>query len=174
MSDQFTVHIARLPPAITWITERVDRFKQLWNLGLSASDIAAELGHGITRNAVLGKAHRMGLSSHKPMIKPRKEKPLRIRLSTTTARQSKPPTPIADPVVVPTCTPVTFAELADHHCRYPIGDGPILFCGAHKMEGFSYCGFHYQRCHVVNSALSRSEYEIRARLMAKERKARAA
>src|ERR1700731_5439529 len=46
---------------MTWTDERVESLKKLWGEGLSASQIAAELG-GITRNAVIGKVHRLGLS----------------------------------------------------------------------------------------------------------------
>src|ERR1700737_1309177 len=45
----------------TWTDERVELLKKLWGDGLSASQIAGELG-GITRNAVIGKVHRLGLS----------------------------------------------------------------------------------------------------------------
>ena len=48
--------------AITWTDERVELLKKLWSDGLSASQIAAELGDGVTRNAVIGKVHRLGLS----------------------------------------------------------------------------------------------------------------
>ena len=46
---------------MSWTDERVELLKKLWSDGLSASQIAAELG-GITRNAVIGKVHRLGLS----------------------------------------------------------------------------------------------------------------
>src|SRR5437762_6826798 len=57
---------AKPPPraeekSMTWTDERVELLKKLWADGLSASQIAAELG-GITRNAVIGKVHRLGLS----------------------------------------------------------------------------------------------------------------
>src|SRR5262245_23827496 len=46
---------------MTWTDERVETLKKLWTEGLSASQIAAELG-GVTRNAVIGKVHRLGLA----------------------------------------------------------------------------------------------------------------
>ena len=57
-----------------WTADRVKRLKELWNRGLSASQIAKELG-GTTRNAVIGKAHRLGLSSRPSPIK-RSETPV--------------------------------------------------------------------------------------------------
>ncbi len=47
---------------LTWTEERIECLKELWTEGLSASQIAAELGEGVSRNAVLGKAHRLGLA----------------------------------------------------------------------------------------------------------------
>src|SRR5205085_4411379 len=46
---------------VSWTDERIETLKKLWSEGLSASQIAAELG-GVTRNAVIGKVHRLGLS----------------------------------------------------------------------------------------------------------------
>src|SRR5258708_33274892 len=46
---------------LTWTDDRVEQLKKLWEAGLSASQIAAELGN-VTRNAVIGKVHRLGLS----------------------------------------------------------------------------------------------------------------
>ena len=51
-----------LPTALSWTDERVELLRRLWVEGLSASRIAAELAGGVTRNAVIGKVHRMGLS----------------------------------------------------------------------------------------------------------------
>ena len=47
---------------MSWTDERVEHLKKMWLEGLSASQIANELAHGITRNAVIGKVHRLGLS----------------------------------------------------------------------------------------------------------------
>jgi GcrA cell cycle regulator len=49
---------------MTWTEERIEVLTKLWAEGLSASQIAAELGGGASRNAVLGKAHRLGLVRH--------------------------------------------------------------------------------------------------------------
>ena len=47
---------------MSWTDERVELLRKLWNEGLSASQVAAELGTGVTRNAVIGKIHRLGLA----------------------------------------------------------------------------------------------------------------
>ena len=64
----------------TWTDERVELLKKLWTDGLSASQIAAELGN-VTRNAVIGKVHRLGLSGRakdaKPAARPQRPVPAR-------------------------------------------------------------------------------------------------
>lgn len=59
----------------TWTPSRIGVLQELWGTGLSAKEIAARLGGGITRNAVIGKAHRLGLSSRPSPIKQKLEKP---------------------------------------------------------------------------------------------------
>mgnify|MGYP006316116531 CR=1 FL=1 len=58
---------------MSWTDERIDRLKTMWEKGLTASQIADELG-GVSRNAVIGKAHRLGLKSRPSPVKPN-EKP---------------------------------------------------------------------------------------------------
>ena len=61
-----------------WTEERVELLKKLWTEGLSASQIAGELGGGVTRNAVIGKVHRLKLSGRaKPVASPRSHTPVR-------------------------------------------------------------------------------------------------
>ena len=72
---------------MTWTEERVELLKKLWAEGLSASQIAAELG-GITRNAVIGKVHRLGLSGREkpaanPAHKARKPRPAQTKVRTS-------------------------------------------------------------------------------------------
>ena len=54
---------------MAWTDERVEKLRELWDKGLSASQIAKELAEGVTRNAVIGKAHRMGLASRPSPVK---------------------------------------------------------------------------------------------------------
>src|SRR5215218_10852712 len=74
---------------ITWSDDRVEQLKKLWEAGLSASQIAAELG-GVTRNAVIGKVHRLGLSGRAKSASssaPRQRKP---RTAAHVMRVSRP------------------------------------------------------------------------------------
>ena len=57
--------------AITWSDDRVEQLKKLWEAGLSASQIASKMG-GVTRNAVIGKVHRLGLSGRATPAKPQR------------------------------------------------------------------------------------------------------
>ena len=58
---------------MSWTDERIDRLKKMWSEGATASQIADELG-GVSRNAVIGKAHRLGLDSRPSPVKPGEEK----------------------------------------------------------------------------------------------------
>ena len=59
---------------MSWTDERIERLKELWQQGVTASQIADELG-GVSRNAVIGKAHRLGLQSRPSPVKPHDEEP---------------------------------------------------------------------------------------------------
>ena len=146
-----------------WTDERVEQLKKLWNDGLSASQVAAELG-GITRNAVIGKVHRLGLSgraksSASPV--PRQRKP---RASAMLLRVARPalrgntalarlpayeidyePDPEITAEIVPIGQRCTLLELNESKCRWPIGDPgahDFFFCGGKPVEGLPYCAHH--------------------------------
>ena len=115
---------------MSWTDDRIKQLKGLWEKGLSASQIATELGEGITRNAVIGKAHRLGLKSRpsplkavppaKPAPKPVKEKP---------AAEEK----------------ITILTLTERICKWPIGhpgEPDFHFCGKKSQPGQPYCQKH--------------------------------
>jgi len=95
---------------MSWTDDRVETLKTMWGEGKSASQIAKELG-GVTRNAVIGKVHRLGLSN---------------RASTTTKAASKTaaakpaPTPAPTPKVIPQATPTGISAHAPIPPRRPI------------------------------------------------------
>jgi GcrA cell cycle regulator len=152
---------------MNWTDDRVELLKKLWSEGLSASAIAAELG-GVTRNAVIGKVHRLGLSGRvKPQASQaqRRPKPTRapshpmrslpsfIRGNTALAPDftplSEPDTaprhvPLTD-VVIPMSERVTIMELREQMCRWPLGDpgrDDFRFCGSRIGSGGPYCVHH--------------------------------
>ena len=63
---------------MSWTDERIDRLKELWSKGMTASQIADELG-GVSRNAVIGKAHRLGLQSRPSPVKPNEPAPAKAK-----------------------------------------------------------------------------------------------
>jgi GcrA cell cycle regulator len=88
--------------SLSWTDERIDRLKELWSQGMTASHIADELG-GVSRNAVIGKAHRLGLQSrpspvkaNEPAPKPKakaKDKPEAAPVEAKPAERAPPPAP---------------------------------------------------------------------------------
>ena len=146
---------------MTWTDERVELLKKLWSDGLSASRIAGELG-GITRNAVIGKVHRLGLagraktpSSSTPRArKPRSAPAFRtmrpsVRGNTALAHAAvaydldREPEPIEN--IIPIGQRCSLVQLSEGKCRWPIGDpgqAEFFFCGGKAIEGLPYCGYH--------------------------------
>lgn len=153
---------------LQWTDERVELLKKLWNDGLSASQIAGELG-SVTRNAVIGKVHRLGLSGRAKAPSsstPRPRKPARAAPSAP-PRPSMPASrgnlalkphalPVASPDldlaplpeidnVVPMGERCTIMELKEYSCRWPIGDPgkeDFRYCGARSSTGLPYCAYH--------------------------------
>jgi GcrA cell cycle regulator len=101
---------------MVWTDHRVDELKKLWNEGKTASQIADELGH-VTRNAVIGKAHRLGLSSRPSPIK-RKT----FVLPTTNERMCQ--WPIGDP-----------GESGFHFCDHVASAGRP-YCHEHCVQAY--------------------------------------
>lgn len=146
---------------ITWTDERVEQLRKLWEAGLSASQIAAELGN-ITRNAVIGKVHRLGLSGRAKCSSSSAPRPRKARAPTHMVRIPRPavrgntvlaqafemeldPDPIAYDNVVPMSQRRSLLELTEEHCRWPIGDPgspDFFFCGGKSIVGLPYCAHH--------------------------------
>lgn len=152
---------------MAWTDERVAKLTKLWADGLSASQIAAELGENVTRNAVIGKVHRLGLSGRakspgsgasKPRRKPAVSRGNTFQRSTTMRAPANDgavktdtavmvetrPAPPED-AVMPISKKLTLLELTENTCKWPTGD-PTLpnfsFCGHNTQEGKPYCAFH--------------------------------
>jgi GcrA cell cycle regulator len=78
--------------SLSWTDERIDRLKELWSQGKTASFIAEELG-GVSRNAVIGKAHRLGLQSRPSPVKPNEPAPKAKAKAREKAESAAPPAP---------------------------------------------------------------------------------
>src|SRR5687768_4741064 len=83
---------------MSWTDERIDRLKHLWTKGMTASQIADELG-GVSRNAVIGKAHRLGLQSRPSPVKPNEPAPAAAPAPKPAAPQAEAPAAAAAPAV---------------------------------------------------------------------------
>ena len=140
-----------------WTDERVELLKKLWQDGLSASQIAKQLG-GVTRNAVIGKVHRLGLSGRAAPSKPARTVFKAPRPARPVSAAPSAPRRIAEPApMTPVqASPVRYVEespgmatvltLGAHMCKWPIGDPSLdsfTFCGRRSSEG-PYCHEHSQ------------------------------
>jgi GcrA cell cycle regulator len=154
---------------MSWTDERVELLKQLWLDGRSASQISAALGNGLTRNAVIGKVHRLGLAG-----RPRSSAPASAGMRTPRVRSSIQRAPAAraaprarmihgnnalayahdyqiddrpsvhEDVVLPMSLKVTIIDLKEAMCKWPLGDPTspdFRYCGANAPGG-PYCSFH--------------------------------
>jgi GcrA cell cycle regulator len=139
-----------------WSQTRVTTLSQLWLDGLSASQIARQLG-GVTRNAVIGKVHRLGLGGRAaasararvPRIAPPRPKRLcRVAQAAPALCKSpaRPPVEACAPAPEDSGLIVDMIQLAAHACKWPIGDpkgSDFSFCGQHADS--RYCTAHEQR-----------------------------
>ena len=149
---------------MSWTEDRVDVLKKLWAEGHSASQIAKQLG-GVTRNAVIGKVHRLGLSGRATPSRPVKRPPrlarpkpqvqatgtVEVQTPTASPEESRirrsdqqailsalAPAPVADGEAA------TILTLRDSMCKWPIGDPAdpqFAFCGR-KADCGPYCTEH--------------------------------
>jgi GcrA cell cycle regulator len=144
---------------MSWDDERIEQLKKLWSEGLSASQIATELG-GVTRNAVIGKVHRLGLSGRakaKPaaVARPRKIVKTNLRSTSIGVRGNLAVVELADAepeimparenVVIPMSRRISIMELREGVCRWPLGDPlqtDFAYCGADCGVGKTYCEAH--------------------------------
>ena len=162
-----------------WTDDRVDLLKQLWGEGKTAKEIAQLLGGGLTRNAVIGKAHRMKLSGRVSPIQQNKstqqkrvENEARSQGKLVDAKKPatkapmKPKEKVAKVTPLPLRrrdvpaaasealgTPVELSQINERTCRWPIGDpkeDDFHFCGAESNPSLPYCDVHASIAYNVN------------------------
>lgn len=155
---------------MNWTDERVDLLRKLWSEGLSASQIAAQLG-GVSRNAVIGKVHRLKLSSRgRTTAAPVRQKkaaaaasgmkstvrtahrPMTTSIGATALQAQFDAEPVArhvvrpvENVVIPISRRLQLIQLNEKTCKWPNGDPlqeDFSFCGNDPAETGPYCTYH--------------------------------
>jgi GcrA cell cycle regulator len=142
----------------TWTPQRVEQLRSFVVNGLTCSQIAAQIG--VTRNAVIGKIHRLGLSPGRPPGATHTCRPRPARQQQRAASQRRvlrlmwsEGAPVADsaiaPVAIDSAQPCSLLDLDRGKCRWPLngparddGAGDFVFCGNTAVDGFSYCAGH--------------------------------
>ncbi len=157
---------------MSWTDERIETLKSLWESGLTASQIAEKLGGGISRNAVIGKAHRLELKSRPSPVKAGEEEaaaaPAPAAAAPAASKPAAAAAPAATATAVPAAKPVlpeitrpraapravavpaksgktTLLDLSDKVCKWPIGhpgEADFHFCGKPSNPSFPYCLEH--------------------------------
>ena len=168
-----------------WTDERIELVRTLWSQGVSAQRIAQELGAGISRGAVLGKIHRLGIMQTSPNSGVRRSERNDARLVMRRehvaddlpggqfklpnsqcefpawVRAAEPYTdnPVMD-ADIPTSQRRTLLELSGRACRWPVGDpsrSDFFFCGAEAFPGKPYCVAHCARAYQPEEEATRPE-----------------
>jgi GcrA cell cycle regulator len=145
-----------------WSDDRTARLKELYATGASCGWIVADLANGITRNAVIGKVHRLGLerrgAGRHPLVEKRSGEPRQAPKASAKSEVPKSP-PFRPRVMITPATEIelrcvevaprhlTLLDLEPNDCRYPYGHSDqgegITFCGHPKIDGSSYCAPHF-------------------------------
>jgi GcrA cell cycle regulator len=150
----------------TWTSERVEQLKGCIGAGLSCSQIAAEIG--VTRNAVIGKMNRLGLSRPKQVLakgSEQKRHACRPRmLSQLQILMQLPPEPLAraEGTSIHNGAGCSLLDLTPGKCRWPIsepGTEKFCFCGNQQVEGLPYCVGH-ARIAYKSAARARSSARL--------------
>lgn len=140
---------------MAWTDERIAQLKAGWEGGMTASQIAEQLGEGVSRNAVIGKAHRLGLESRPSPVKAGEDTDAAPAATPSAAAAAVSPA-IAPPAAAPRpaakkpvrtgkAARTTLLDLNEKICKWPIGhpgDADFHFCGKASQAGFPYCTEH--------------------------------
>ena len=132
---------------MSWTNEKVEKLKNLWSKGHTASQIAEMLGD-TTRNAVIGKAHGLDLEARAPSKQsntPRSKENRQIkRTAAPTSRKAKFQSILLDKSFEPE-NPKSLEDLTESTCKWPVGhpnEEKFYFCGRKPEGEFPYCKLH--------------------------------
>lgn len=126
---------------MSWTDDRITLLKRLWSEGKTAAEIAKALG-GVTRNAVIGKAHRLKLSNRVSPIQQNNKKsaPVSAKIQPQSVERKIQKAPAQD-----NRKRIPLVDLKANQCRWPIGDPReenFGFCGHTQIAGLPYCAEH--------------------------------
>lgn len=159
----------RISIARGWTDEREQMLRDLWADGFSASQIADRMG-GLSRNGVIGKAHRLGLQGRLPKTRTREPGPMKQGVLKKARKQRPTPNHVSrffngsggfaarvEPVVpgpelvIPAAERKGVVDLQPDDCRWPIGDPlkpDFTFCNRKSVQGLPYCEHHARRAYL--------------------------
>jgi GcrA cell cycle regulator len=138
---------------VEWNEERIEALTKMWREGLSASQVARQLG-GVSRSAVIGKVHRLGIAGRDAPSRPHilgGRTSTRVRASAggvrraTVAHAPRQAEPRAPRVAFEVAATANIHTLTEHGCRWPIGEpdqAGFGFCGRLRAGAGSYCAGH--------------------------------
>jgi GcrA cell cycle regulator len=172
---------------MAWTNERIELLRSLWLAGRSAAEISQELGLGISRNAVIGKVSRLGLTDQSRALSARATRQSSDGVKAPRYRESPREERVAPPrrhtlvgngkpsnegerdfgktIVAPLSRCVTLDELGVEMCRWPLGEPlsqELRFCGAQTIDRRSYCACHLRAAYRAESR-SRNEHRRQPR-----------
>jgi len=124
----------------TWTPERVEEVTRLWNEGLTTAEIGKRLG--VSKNAVVGKAHRLELSA----------RPSPIKRDAATRRVAPAVAAVPKPAKIRSVPVISVGNAA---CKWPIGhpgDAGFTFCGQPALVTKPYCNEHYLQAYIQSKS----------------------
>jgi GcrA cell cycle regulator len=133
---------------MSWNDEKVEKLKELWGKGSTANQIAEIIG-GISRNAVIGKAHRLNLSSKIKTRNASSSQNFDNSSEENSSKQSKGRKSKFQSLIIEKDfepeNPKKLEELDETSCKWPVGhpeEQSFYFCGRSSLKDFSYCKLH--------------------------------
>ena len=133
---------------MSWNEEKVSKLKELWGKGNTASQIASIIG-GLSRNAVIGKAHRLNLSAKIKTKSVSSNQGFQNNLQENNSKQKKGRKSKFESLIIEKDfepeNPKKLEELDETSCKWPIGhpeEESFYFCGRSSLKDFSYCKLH--------------------------------